>query len=76
MFSDGCLVPILANVEFNSTLQLLFVFFFALQVKIQPVARYDWEQKYYYGNLIAVSNAYLAYAIRGEASLHQLGSFG
>lgn len=36
------------------------------QVKIQPVARYDWEQKYYYGNLIAVSNSYLAYAIRGE----------
>nr|XP_056718805.1 enhancer of mRNA-decapping protein 4 isoform X2 [Euleptes europaea] len=34
------------------------------KVKIQPVARYDWEQKYYYGNLIAVSNAYLAYAIR------------
>ena len=36
------------------------------QVKIQPVAKYDWEHKYYYGNLIAVSNAYLAYAIRGE----------
>uniref|UniRef100_A0A8C9L8J0 Enhancer of mRNA-decapping protein 4 n=1 Tax=Pavo cristatus TaxID=9049 RepID=A0A8C9L8J0_PAVCR len=36
------------------------------KVKIQPVARYDWEQKYYYGNLIAVSNSYLAYAIRGE----------
>ncbi|XP_063190106.1 enhancer of mRNA-decapping protein 4 isoform X2 [Chroicocephalus ridibundus] len=34
------------------------------KVKIQPVARYDWEQKYYYGNLIAVSNSYLAYAIR------------
>ncbi|CAB1323235.1 unnamed protein product, partial [Coregonus sp. 'balchen'] len=34
-------------------------------VKIQPVAKYDWEHKYYYGNLIAVSNAYLAYAIRG-----------
>ncbi|XP_025025140.1 enhancer of mRNA-decapping protein 4 isoform X2 [Python bivittatus] len=38
------------------------------KVKIQPVARYDWEQKYYYGNLIAVSNAYLAYAIRGASS--------
>lgn len=36
------------------------------QVKIQPVAKYDWEQKYYYGNLIAVSNSFLAYAIRGE----------
>ncbi|XP_068117872.1 enhancer of mRNA-decapping protein 4 isoform X2 [Hyperolius riggenbachi] len=36
------------------------------KVKIQPVAKYDWEQKYYYGNLIAVSNAYLAYAIRGS----------
>ncbi|KAM8945585.1 enhancer of mRNA-decapping protein 4 [Pelodytes ibericus] len=35
------------------------------KVKIQPVAKYDWEQKYYYGNLIAVSNTYLAYATRG-----------
>ncbi|KAM5263118.1 enhancer of mRNA-decapping protein 4 isoform 1-T1 [Ctenodactylus gundi] len=34
------------------------------KVKIQPVAKYDWEQKYYYGNLIAVSNSFLAYAIR------------
>lgn len=40
-----------------------------LQVKIQPVAKYDWEHKYYYGNLIAVSNAYLAYAIRGKCVL-------
>lgn len=39
---------------------------FDSQVKIQPVAKYDWEQKYYYGNLIAVSNSFLAYAIRGE----------
>ncbi|KAM7100534.1 enhancer of mRNA-decapping protein 4 isoform 3-T3 [Ciconia maguari] len=38
------------------------------QVKIQPVARYDWEQKYYYGNLIAVSNSYLAYAIRAASN--------
>ncbi|XP_013926027.1 PREDICTED: enhancer of mRNA-decapping protein 4 [Thamnophis sirtalis] len=38
------------------------------KVKIQPVAKYDWEQKYYYGNLIAVSNTYLAYAIRGASS--------
>lgn len=30
------------------------------------MAKYDWEHKYYYGNLIAVSNAYLAYAIRGK----------
>ncbi|XP_067091663.1 enhancer of mRNA-decapping protein 4 isoform X1 [Osmerus mordax] len=35
------------------------------KVKIQPVAKYDWEHKYYYGNLIAVSNSFLAYAIRG-----------
>ncbi|XP_012687843.2 enhancer of mRNA-decapping protein 4 isoform X2 [Clupea harengus] len=35
------------------------------KVKIQPVAKYDWEHKYYYGKLIAVSNTYLAYAIRG-----------
>ncbi|XP_054025893.1 enhancer of mRNA-decapping protein 4 [Dryobates pubescens] len=34
------------------------------KVKIKPVARYDWEQKYYYGNLIAVSNSFLAYAVR------------
>ncbi|KAM8861537.1 enhancer of mRNA-decapping protein 4 [Synchiropus picturatus] len=35
------------------------------KVKIQPVAKYDWEHKYHYGRLIAVSNAFLAYAIRG-----------
>ncbi|XP_068595627.1 enhancer of mRNA-decapping protein 4 [Brachionichthys hirsutus] len=35
------------------------------KVKIQPVAKYDWEHKYYYGRLIAVSNAFMAYAIRG-----------
>lgn len=44
----------------------MFCFLSPEQVKIQPVARYDWEQKYYYGNLIAVSNSYLAYAIKGE----------
>lgn len=38
------------------------------KVKIQPVAKYDWEHKYYYGRLIAVSNSFLAYAIRGEFS--------
>ncbi|XP_007477265.1 enhancer of mRNA-decapping protein 4 isoform X12 [Monodelphis domestica] len=38
------------------------------KVKIQPVAKYDWEQKYYYGNLIAVSNSFLAYAIRGASN--------
>jgi len=41
--------------------------FFSTQVKIQPVAKYDWEHKYYYGRLIAVSNSFLAYAIRGES---------
>ncbi|KAK2841882.1 hypothetical protein Q5P01_012082 [Channa striata] len=35
------------------------------KVKIQPVAKYDWEHKYFYGRLIAVSNSFLAYAIRG-----------
>uniref|UniRef100_A0A8C8DNZ7 Enhancer of mRNA-decapping protein 4 n=1 Tax=Oryzias sinensis TaxID=183150 RepID=A0A8C8DNZ7_9TELE len=35
------------------------------KVKIQPVAKYDWEHKYYYGRLIAVSNSFLAYAIKG-----------
>ncbi|XP_032892138.1 enhancer of mRNA-decapping protein 4 isoform X2 [Amblyraja radiata] len=39
------------------------------KVKIQPVAKYEWEQKYYYGNLIAVSNRYLAYTIRGVSSV-------
>ncbi|KAF3854408.1 hypothetical protein F7725_022463 [Dissostichus mawsoni] len=34
-------------------------------MKIQPVAKYDWEHKYYYGRLIAVSNSFVAYAIRG-----------
>uniref|UniRef100_A0A3B3R8C7 Enhancer of mRNA-decapping protein 4 n=1 Tax=Paramormyrops kingsleyae TaxID=1676925 RepID=A0A3B3R8C7_9TELE len=38
------------------------------KVKIQPMANYDWEHKYYYGNLIAVSNSYLAYVIRGHNS--------
>ncbi|CAN9499445.1 unnamed protein product [Ophioblennius macclurei] len=38
------------------------------KVKIQPVAKFDWEHKYYYGRLIAVSNAFLAYAIRGAAN--------
>ncbi|KAL4613659.1 enhancer of mRNA-decapping protein 4-like [Arapaima gigas] len=38
------------------------------KVTIKPVAKYDWEHKYYYGNLIAVSNSYLAYAIRGAGS--------
>ncbi|XP_043937990.1 enhancer of mRNA-decapping protein 4 [Protopterus annectens] len=37
------------------------------KVKIQPVAKYEWEKKYYYGNLIAVSNTYVAYAIRGAS---------
>lgn len=45
---------------------MLIIICMPLQVKIQPVAKYDWEHKYYYGNLIAVSNSYLAYAIRGE----------
>uniref|UniRef100_A0A672GT45 Enhancer of mRNA-decapping protein 4 n=1 Tax=Salarias fasciatus TaxID=181472 RepID=A0A672GT45_SALFA len=38
------------------------------KVKIQPVAKFDWEHKYYYGRLIAVSNAFLAYAIRGDSA--------
>uniref|UniRef100_S4RWJ9 Enhancer of mRNA-decapping protein 4 n=1 Tax=Petromyzon marinus TaxID=7757 RepID=S4RWJ9_PETMA len=33
------------------------------QVKIQPVTRYDWEHRYYPGNMIAVSSTYLAYII-------------
>ncbi|XP_048828671.1 enhancer of mRNA-decapping protein 4 isoform X2 [Brienomyrus brachyistius] len=38
------------------------------KVKIQPMANYDWEHKYYFGNLIAVSSSYLAYVIRGATS--------
>ncbi|XP_061773440.1 enhancer of mRNA-decapping protein 4 isoform X4 [Nerophis ophidion] len=34
-------------------------------VKIKPVAKYEWEHKYHYGRLIAVSNSFMAYAIRG-----------
>lgn len=37
------------------------------QVQIQPVAKYDWEHKYYYGRLIAVSSSFLVYAIKGES---------
>uniref|UniRef100_A0A3Q0RXD3 Enhancer of mRNA-decapping protein 4 n=1 Tax=Amphilophus citrinellus TaxID=61819 RepID=A0A3Q0RXD3_AMPCI len=43
------------------------------KVKIQPVAKYDWEHKYYYGRLIAVSNSFLAYAIRGTEKLRVCG---
>lgn len=50
----------------NSNGELPFFFFF-LKVKIQPVAKYDWEHKYHYGRLIAVSNSFMAYAIRGES---------
>lgn len=38
------------------------------KVKIQPVAKYDWEHKYHYGRLIAVSNSFMAYAIRGATN--------
>lgn len=51
---------------------VFFLWFF--QVKIQPVAKYDWEHKYYYGRLIAVSNAFLAYAIRGTVFLSGFSS--
>lgn len=61
----NCIFGSLFQEEVNSRHFSCFVFS-PEQVKIQPVARYDWEQKYYYGNLIAVSNSYLAYAIRGE----------
>ncbi|KAF7660134.1 hypothetical protein LDENG_00287480 [Lucifuga dentata] len=42
------------------------------KVKIQPVAKYDWEHKYHYGRLIAVSNSFLAYAIRGGPNNHAM----
>ncbi|XP_033125273.1 enhancer of mRNA-decapping protein 4-like isoform X2 [Anneissia japonica] len=33
------------------------------KVKITPVVNYDWEHKYYIGNLIAVSSNYVAYML-------------
>ncbi|XP_071959655.1 enhancer of mRNA-decapping protein 4-like [Antedon mediterranea] len=34
------------------------------KVKITPVVNYDWEHKYYIGNLIAVSSNYVAYVLK------------
>ena len=56
---------LIKNLIYRALINSEFVFF--IQVKIQPVAKYDWEHKYYYGRLIAVSNSFLAYAIRGES---------
>ncbi|XP_006822030.2 enhancer of mRNA-decapping protein 4-like [Saccoglossus kowalevskii] len=36
------------------------------KVKISPVTNYDWEQKYYTGNLVAVNHTYIAYALKGR----------
>jgi len=37
------------------------------QVKINPVVKYDWEQRRYIGNLIAVhlNHTHIAYVLRG-----------
>ncbi|XP_072168723.1 enhancer of mRNA-decapping protein 4-like [Diadema setosum] len=34
------------------------------KVKITPVVNYDWEPKYYWGNLVAVNNTYLVYLLK------------
>ncbi|XP_070576076.1 enhancer of mRNA-decapping protein 4-like isoform X2 [Ptychodera flava] len=38
------------------------------KVKISPVTNYDWELKYYTGNLVAINNTYVAYALKGRDS--------
>ncbi|XP_041375558.1 enhancer of mRNA-decapping protein 4-like isoform X2 [Gigantopelta aegis] len=40
------------------------------KVKITPVVNYDWESKYYFGNLIAVhrDNQYVAYVLKGKVN--------
>ncbi|XP_072014258.1 enhancer of mRNA-decapping protein 4-like [Amphiura filiformis] len=34
------------------------------KVKITPVVNYDWEHRYYYGNLVAVNTTYLVYVLK------------
>ncbi|XP_041454120.1 enhancer of mRNA-decapping protein 4-like isoform X1 [Lytechinus variegatus] len=34
------------------------------KVKITPVVNYEWEAKYYFGNLVAVNNTFLVYVLR------------
>ncbi|XP_022111258.1 enhancer of mRNA-decapping protein 4-like isoform X2 [Acanthaster planci] len=34
------------------------------KVKITPVVKYDWEHKYYVGNLVAVNQIYLVYVLK------------
>ncbi|XP_077982261.1 enhancer of mRNA-decapping protein 4-like [Glandiceps talaboti] len=36
------------------------------KVRISPVVNYDWEHKYYTGNLVAINNTYIAYALKGR----------
>lgn len=36
------------------------------RVKINPVVNFDWESKYYNGNLLSVCSKYLAYALKGK----------
>lgn len=44
----------------------LFLWF---QVKITSVVNYAWEQRYYYGNLVAVhrDGDYVAFALKGKS---------
>ncbi|XP_071479991.1 enhancer of mRNA-decapping protein 4-like [Diadema antillarum] len=37
------------------------------KVKITPVVNYDWEPKYYWGNLVAVNNTYLVYILKSKS---------
>ena len=43
---------------------------FFLQIKVNPVVKYEWENKYYVGNLVAVhrNGIYIAYVIKGNCS--------
>nr|XP_054762259.1 enhancer of mRNA-decapping protein 4-like [Lytechinus pictus] len=34
------------------------------KVKITPVVNYEWEAKYYFGNLVAANNTFLVYVLR------------
>jgi hypothetical protein len=44
---------------------------FGVQVKITPVVNHVWEQRYYYGNLVAVHNNgnFVAFALKGKFSV-------
>ena len=43
-------------------------------MRIVPVVNFDWEPKYYNGNLLSVSAKYMAYAIRGILTYNKLAT--